>query len=241
VYPANGAVKKKTIDEAVSSLWFFPVFNTIAGTPSSTSVSVSSPISIPDKDISVPSQGTEKTKEPQYSPVSRTTDAERRSRRQHSENLATPSISGMLKGTGLSPVSEPNVQMPKAKVTSPEEPFNLSQLLIAWKDFADTVDAAQLKSALSVREPILLDDFCIEYNLDNEVQRKRIIMDVKSKLLAYLHKILKNEHITIEFNVSENLEEIMNKPYTDQEKFNSMAAKYPALSLMKSKFGLDFE
>lgn len=113
--------------------------------------------------------------------------------------------------------------------------------MLAWKAFADTVDAAQLRSALAVREPLLLDRFVVEYHLDNEVQRQRIVLDLKSKLLAFLHQALQNERIEINFNVTENQEEIANKPYTDQEKFNFLLAKYPLLGDMKSKFGLDFE
>lgn len=216
-----------------------PVFDTIAKVPDIIPIVTTAPPA--GKEIPESPKNQVITSQPPNSPVTRTDDTERRNRRQHSENLATPSIAGMLKGTGLSTVSEPSLQIPKENAKLNEEPFDLSKLLVAWKDFAETVDAAQLKSALSVREPILLDNYCIEYNLDNEVQRKRIVLDVKSKLLGHLHKILNNEHITIVFNVSENLEEVMNKPYTDQEKLNSMAARYPALSLLKSRFGLDFE
>ena len=138
-------------------------------------------------------------------------------------------------------VSEPAHASVKSKEIQKEQPFDSDQLTKAWKAFADTVDAAQLKSALSVREPILLDNFRVGYNLDNEVQRHRIVQDLKPKLLACLHKVLQNDQIDIEFNVVENLEQIMNKPYTDQEKFKSMLEKYPVLGIMKQRFGLDFE
>ncbi len=128
----------------------------------------------------------------------------------------------------------------KRKEIPKEQPFDSAQLTKAWKAFADTVDAAQLKSALSVREPILVDNFRVEYNLDNEVQRHRIVQDLKPKLLACLQKVLQNDQIYIEFKVVENLEEIKNKPYTDQEKFNSLMEKYPVLGVMKQRFGLDF-
>jgi DNA polymerase III subunit gamma/tau len=103
------------------------------------------------------------------------------------------------------------------------------------------VEAAQLKSALSVREPVLLDNFRVEYSLDNEVQRQRIVLDLKPKLMAFLIRNLNNDNIVIEFSVTENNQDILNKPYTDQEKFNALSAKYPMLSLMKQRFGLDFE
>ena len=174
-------------------------------------------------------------------PVSRITDLERRTRSRHNQNLSTPSISGMLNAGNLSGVSEPNSASFKRTEIPKEQPFDLDQLTKAWKAFAEMVDAAQLKSALSVREPILLENFLVEYNLDNEVQRQRIVLDLKSKLLVHLHKALHNERIEVKFNVTENLEEIKNKPYTDQEKFNALLEKYPVLGIMKQRFGLDFE
>lgn len=147
----------------------------------------------------------------------------------------------MLRGETLSGVSKPDPLSFGSTGAIKEQPIDQDQLIKAWRNFADTVDAPQLKSALSVREPVLRDNSVIEYTLDNDVQNQRIIMDLKPKLLAHLSSILHNDHITIEFCVKENLQEIMNKPYTDQEKFNALSAKYPILGLMKQRFGLDFE
>jgi len=147
----------------------------------------------------------------------------------------------MLKGEHLAEVAEPGSAFSGGKESAREHPFDAGRLVTSWKSFADSVEAGQLKSALSVREPVLLENFCVEYNLDNEVQKQRIILDLKPKLLAHLHRELHNELITIEFSVTENKDEIMNKPYTDQEKFNTLAAKYPVLSVLKQRFGLDFE
>ncbi len=203
---------------------------------------------LPKKEVVTPAQPSVTQPQPALSvplspeaPVSLITDTDRRNKRLRSENLSTPSISGMLNGTGSPGVSEPDPRLSKEVKLLKEELFDAGQLTKAWKDFAETVDAAQLRSALSVREPVIHDNFCVVYNLDNEVQRQRITQDLKPKLLAYLHKIMHNDHITVEFNVTENLEEIINKPYTDQEKFNTLAAKYPILGQMKNRFGLDFE
>jgi hypothetical protein len=174
-------------------------------------------------------------------PVKSMTDSERKTRVTHRENLSTPSIAGMMSGNSFSGVSEPGSPLNQGSQAPKAHPFDSRQLSEVWKTFADQVEAAQLKSALSVREPVLLDNFRVGYNLDNEVQRKRIILDVKPKLLAYLHEALQNELISVEFDVTENLQEIINKPYTDQEKFNSLAVKYPVLGIMKQRFGLDFE
>lgn len=168
-------------------------------------------------------------------------DSERRSRYLHSENLSTPSISGMLSGKNLSEVAEPSASSLIEKGVARERPFDLQQLVKAWREFAETVDAAQLKSALSVRDPVINENFDISYNLDNEVQYQRITQDLKPKLLAFLLRELHNEQINLEFIVSENIQEIINKPYTNQEKFNVLLSKYPIVGMMRQRFGLDFE
>jgi DNA polymerase III subunit gamma/tau len=226
VRSVDRAIKKKTIDEAVTTLSLLPIFSAI------------DPIEVFIKNAT-PSQPVINVPEPKTPPANRLTDADRRTRQLHKENLSTPSISGMM--NGLSGVSEPDLPTFKNQAEPKDQPFDSDQLTLAWKAFAEKVDAAQLKSALSVREPILLENFHVEYNLDNEVQRKRIVLDVKPKLLAYLHQALHNELIMVDFNVTENLQEIINKPYTDQEKYNSLVAKYPVLGIMKQRFGLDFE
>lgn len=147
----------------------------------------------------------------------------------------------MLSVKHLAGVSEPANDPRKGKRVVMEQVFDNEQLTKAWKEFAETVEAAQLNSALTVREPVLHENFNISYNLDNEVQSKRIVSDVKPKLLAHLHKVLHNELITVEFVVTENKQEILNKPYTNQEKFNTLAAKYPVVNLLKQRFGLEFE
>ena len=146
----------------------------------------------------------------------------------------------MLNGGKLSGVSEPVADRLKASSNPKECPFDVSQLIDAWKKFAESVDAAQLRSALSVREPIFTEDYNIVYNLDNEVQRQRITLDLKPKLLAHLHTALHNDKITVEFNVTENKEEIQNRPYTNQEKFNVLSAKYPILRQYETKIRTGF-
>jgi hypothetical protein len=199
------------------------------------------PIAKTVKEENIPIQSVVAPLAVKTTPVSRLTDKERRSRYMHTENLSTPSISGMMSGKNIPGVSGPGAQALSSNNEILGQTFDMSQLLNAWKDFADSVEAAQLKSALSVREPMLDEEFNVIYNLDNEVQRQRIVLDLKPKLLAHLHAALRNEKIMVEFIVTENKDEILNKPYTNQEKFNALAAKYPVLGIMKQRLGLDFE
>ena len=119
--------------------------------------------------------------------------------------------------------------------------FSQAELLEVWKSFVSTVDAPQLKSALSAREPLLTKPWQIGYELDTELQLNRLTIDLKPKLLGFLRRELDNESIEITFSVSEILSPHSGIPYTDEEKWNLLVERYPALGPLKSKFGLDFE
>lgn len=227
--PVDGALKKKTVDEAIATLVLLPVFDRVSLYGQGAKEEPNS------AKVTTPEPG---KKTP---PVSRMSDSERRSRYLHTENLSTPSISGMLSGRDLSGVSEPAPGLQKDSGITKERPFDLDLLVKAWREFAETVEAAQLKSALSVRDPILNENFDISYDLDNEVQRQRITLDVKPKLIAFLSRKLHNEQISVQFNVTEHTQEILDKPYTNQEKFNVLVAKYPVVGIMRQHFGLEFE
>lgn len=107
--------------------------------------------------------------------------------------------------------------------------------------FVENIDAPQLKSALSSREPKLNDQWRIEYYLDNELQLQRLTLDLKPKLLGHLRKTLSNDLIEIEFLILAHEDEKPSVPYTESEKWQSLVEKYPSLSSLKTKFGLDFE
>ncbi len=119
--------------------------------------------------------------------------------------------------------------------------FTQEELVKEWKNFVANVDAAQLKSALGAREPLLTEGWQIEYELDTELQLNRLTLDLKPKLLGYLRNRFRNDAIEIQFKISESTESKSNMPYTEAERWSSLVEKYPALAMLKSKFGLDFE
>ncbi len=122
-----------------------------------------------------------------------------------------------------------------------EHTFTQEELVVEWKNFVANVDAAQLKSALGAREPLLTEGWQIEYELDTELQLNRLTLDLKPKLLGYLRNRFGNDAIEIQFKVSEGTVSKTNAPYTEAERWSSLVEKYPALAMLKSKFGLDFE
>ena len=119
--------------------------------------------------------------------------------------------------------------------------FTEAELIESWKSFVSTIDAPQLKSALSAREPSLSSQWRINYELDTELQYNRLTLDLKPKLQGYLRRRFENEAIEIHFTVSEGTNIQSGIPYTDEERWNLLVTKYPALAALKSKFGLDFE
>jgi hypothetical protein len=160
-----------------------------------------------------------------------------------SEAFAIPSISDAFRDD--IPGKDKNMGIvPDAELKSkPAEfnPFTQDQLNHIWKIFVEDIDAPQLKSALSSRLPLLKEDWKIIYELDNELQNQRIILELKPQLLGFLRQHFVNEKIEIEFTIIENMDYKTEVPYTDAEKWQALAEKYPALISLKNKFGLDFQ
>ncbi len=157
--------------------------------------------------------------------------------------FATPSIldalSDLPKDSNLGEIADPIGDVYGDSMI--EKPFELAQLLVAWLTFVSAVEAPQLKSALSAREPQIVGEWEILYELDTELQYNRLTLDLKPKLLGFLRRKLENQAIEITFKVSDDLAPKSDIPYTDEEKWNVLVGKYPSLALLKSKFGLDFE
>jgi hypothetical protein len=157
--------------------------------------------------------------------------------------FATPSISGALRVDAPLQVEEPSEIRDKSSSapTKKDHPFSQEELVRVWKKFVEKIDAPQLKSALSIKEPGLKDLWIVEYELDNELQLQRLTLDLKPKLLGYLRQHLKNELIDTIFTVSAHTDTGSSIPYTESEKWQMLVEKFPALASLKSKFGLDFE
>ena len=120
-------------------------------------------------------------------------------------------------------------------------PFSQKELLDVWKIFVETINAPQLKSALGTREPNITGEWKIEYELDTELQLNRLALDLKPKLQGYLRQHFRNEDIEVQFKVSTAASQNSNVPYTESERWSLLVERYPALAVLKSKFGLDFE
>jgi DNA polymerase-3 subunit gamma/tau len=158
-----------------------------------------------------------------------------------SEAFAIPSIADAFR-ENIPLKNEDTGTKPQTESKSVElQPFTQDQLNHVWKIFVEDIDAPQLKSALSSRLPQLGDDWKIIYELDNELQNQRITLELKPQLLGFLRQNFRNEKIEIEFIITENKDFKPEVPYTESEKWQALAEKYPSLITLKNKFGLDFQ
>jgi DNA polymerase-3 subunit gamma/tau len=161
---------------------------------------------------------------------------------------ARPSYSGINIGGLMKPGSE-TVATPESKDSSEEEEvlpsdreiFTQADLERIWEPMASSVskDLANLYHSLICRTPVLDDDFKIVVTVDNKIQDADIFTK-RPEILGYLRKELKNWGITLETVISDRPVE-SRKPYTDQDKFDVMAAQNPAVKTLKSQLNLDIE
>lgn len=157
--------------------------------------------------------------------------------------FATPSISGALRESAAIHEKESFYVQDKSSSGTKikNNSFSREELTKVWKRYVEKIEAPQLKSALSIKEPMLREKWNVEYELDNELQLQRLTLDIKPKLLGWLREHLNNESIDINFTISPNQETGTSVPYTESEKWQTLVDKYPSLASLKSKFGLDFE
>lgn len=119
-------------------------------------------------------------------------------------------------------------------------PFTGEELITHWKAFAAglKIDFPHLATTLSSRDPLLRDEWVIDFDVDNRILEEELNQK-RSDLLEYLRQMLGNHQITLHTRIQEN--PVERKPYTDKEKFEQMAAKNPALNKLKEQLDLDIE
>jgi hypothetical protein len=109
----------------------------------------------------------------------------------------------------------------------------------AWNDFIDTLkgDGTRIISMFKSIKPELGDDNVIKIHLSNAAQKDLFVQNYKQKMIAFLTDKLNLQGIDIEsvVDVSENNDIL----YSDEQKYNYLVTKYPALKELKKTFNLD--
>ena len=115
--------------------------------------------------------------------------------------------------------------------------FTQEDLDEKWQEFmALKKKAGKDQAVILLKEPYAYEDNRVTLTLSNEVLK--ITFDkLKSDLQGFLRKGLNNKRVILEAIVVEAAREDM--IYTNKEKYNHLAKKYPALKDLQEKLGLD--
>lgn len=132
--------------------------------------------------------------------------------------------------------NEPETEVEEIPITTD---FDQNKLTGIWKQFviAYKSKSPSFSNAIGKYEPVLKDDFKIEYKVDNILIAKDVL-NVTS-LLEFLKKELNNNQITLKPVLPGKKESKI--AYTDREKFEEMAKKYPGLIKLKEQLNLELE
>lgn len=115
--------------------------------------------------------------------------------------------------------------------------FDQSDVDEAWQAFRELrKDKAQEYNVLNQPYSLSEDKRNITLELSNSVQLD-ILEDIRSDLMVFLKSSLQNDTIKIHGVVTQ--EESKEMLYTNKEKFEHLAEKYPAIATLQEKLGLD--
>lgn len=117
--------------------------------------------------------------------------------------------------------------------------FSQEQLTELWKSFVDAYKAKSphFSTAISKYDPVLKDEYLIEYKIDNILIAKDVLN--VTALLQFLKTELNNNQIRLKPVLPEKTEK--KTPYTDREKFEEMAKKYPGIVKLRDQLNLELE
>ncbi len=144
------------------------------------------------------------------------------------------SIKDSLKA--LKQKAEPEEKQTEKEITTA---FNSDQLLKVWNNFIKSYQekAPSFANAIAKYKPQLKKNFIIEYTVDNQIIAGDLL-NITS-MLEFLKKELNNNQITLKPVVAEKTTQKV--AYTDREKFEEMAKKYPGLIDLKEQLNLELD
>ena len=121
------------------------------------------------------------------------------------------------------------------------EPFSHDAFLEQWHAFADKLKAGNkinLFTLMTANAPQLLADFKVGVVVENPIQQD-LLDNSKIDILNELRMKLRN--FSIDLIPIQLAVDVARKPYTAQEKYQAMAAKNPALDMLRKEFNLGLD
>jgi DNA polymerase-3 subunit gamma/tau len=119
------------------------------------------------------------------------------------------------------------------------EPFTQGELVDKWRKFAYSIKMRDLDlySTLSTNDPILKEDWIIDFIICNSTQEA----DINNKrvdLLNYLRKQFNNT--VLDLNLIIDKSKTPKGIFTEKEKYKKLVEKNPKIDQLRKKFGLSF-
>lgn len=152
----------------------------------------------------------------------------------------TVSLSGM--GVSLSSITskkeeENSSPGSEAQQQNGKNLFTESELVNAWKDYADSLNEEKLlKNTMTLYHPRMLSDTLFEVEVNTELN-KQYLTDHSIALLSFLREKLRNDDITMTIRIAET--NAIKKPLTSREIFDEMVQQNPSLQKLSDEFGLE--
>ena len=173
---------------------------------------------------------------------------------QSDKNIVTENIKNVVKQSDVSfsikdhlskpekPKTESIVEEAKVELLKNNKDFNESQLINAWNSLAENykVKESRVFNILTSNLPNINADKRVILNLTNTLQEE-IVLKIKTEIVVFLRKELKNDLIDFETIVNQDTENSKKIIYTDTEKFNFLKEINPELNDLKEQFKLDFK
>jgi DNA polymerase III subunit gamma/tau len=122
-----------------------------------------------------------------------------------------------------------------------KEDFTQDDFLKYWSEYAAKMKAEGKKNLLSIfnsAAPVMLQPYVYEVAVGSKVLESEFKTE-RAYLLNFLRTSLKNFSIEVNPRIDEQV--VTKRPYTNQEKYQHMAAKNPQLAELRKRFNLDFD
>ncbi len=120
--------------------------------------------------------------------------------------------------------------------------FTFEDIKREWHLIAEDYKSKNfINKYVMMNRPFELIETILHIKVENEVQVQQFNENIRLELLSTLRDKLKNQLIDIELDIIEYIKNDKRALYTQSDKYDYLANKYPFLVEMKQKFGLDHE
>lgn len=157
----------------------------------------------------------------------------------------TPSGNGLRSAKKIienNSTKEANNGTSNATINETNHPFTFDDINREWQLIAEEFKAHNfINKYVMMNRPLELIDTTLHMKVENEVQVQQFNENIRLELLSTLREKLKNQLIDIELDITEYIKNDKRTLYTQSDKYDYLANKYPLLIDMKQKFGLDHE